>query len=110
MDRKGFEGWTLDRLSEIGDITVRPMFGGHGLYLNGGRFGLLYRGHLYIKVSGESKEDYLARGMGPFRPNERQTSKSYYEVPQEILHDGEALVAWARQAIRAGQDSQEPAR
>jgi DNA transformation protein len=40
-------------------------------------------------------------GMGPFRPNERQTLKSYYDVPPEILDDREALLHWAREAIRA---------
>jgi DNA transformation protein len=43
--------------------------------------------------------------MGPFRPNERQTLKSYYEVPPEVLEDPEALRSWAGEAIRAGQDS-----
>jgi DNA transformation protein and related proteins len=92
-------------LRELGGITSRPMFGGHAIYWNGVRFGILYRGRLYFKVSGESKEDYLARGMGPFRPNERQTSKSYYEVPQDLMDDQEAFLSWASQAIRAGQES-----
>ena len=46
--------------------------------------------------------------MGPFRPNERQTLKSYYEVPPEVLADPEALLSWAREAIRAGQSSESP--
>jgi DNA transformation protein len=110
MDRKGFEGWTLNRLSEIGDITVRPMFGGHGIFWRNVIFGMVFRERLYLKVDEQSKGEYLDRGMGPFRPNERQTLKSYYEVPPEILDDREELLSWAREAIRAGQDSQEPAR
>jgi TfoX/Sxy family transcriptional regulator of competence genes len=39
----------------------------------------------------------------------RQTLKSYYEVPPEVLDDREALLSWARQAIRARQDSQDRA-
>jgi DNA transformation protein and related proteins len=97
-------------LRDLGEITSRSMFGAHGINWNGVRFGILYRGRLYFKVRGESKKDYLARGMGPFRPNERQTSKSYYEVPPEVLDDREALLSWAREAIRTGQESQEPAR
>jgi DNA transformation protein len=97
-------------LRDLGEITSRSMFGGHASYWNGMRFSIFFRGRLYFKVDDESKGEYLARGMGPFRPNERQTSKSYYEAPPEILHDGEALVAWAREAIRAGQESEEPAR
>ncbi len=91
-------------LRDLGGITSRPMFGGHGIYCNGVRFGLLYRGRLYFKVSGGSKEDDLARGMSPFRPNERQTSKSYYEVPPEVLDDQEAFRSWSKEAIRAGQE------
>ena len=99
---------TLDRLSELGEITSRPMFGGHGIYWRDVLFGMVFRGRLYFKVDEESKGDYLARGMGPFRPNEQQTLKSYYEVPPEVLDDREALLSWAREAIRVGQESQCP--
>ena len=73
-------------------------------------FAIAYSERLYFKVDERSKGDYLTRGMGPFRPNERQTLKSYYEVPPEVLADPEALLSWAREAIRAGMDSQNPVR
>jgi DNA transformation protein len=93
----------LDRLAALGEVTSRPLFDGHGLYWREAIFAILYQGRLYLKVDEESKGDYLARGMGPFRPNERQTLKSYYEVPPDVLADREALLCWARAAIRAGQ-------
>ena len=93
----------LDRLAALGAITCRPMFGGQGLYWRETIFGILFRDTLYLKVDDRSKVDYVSRGMGPFRPNERQTLKSYYEVPSDVLADGEALLSWAREAIRAGQ-------
>lgn len=46
--------------------------------------------------------------MGPFHPNERQTFKSYYEMPPDVLADPEALLSWAGEAIRAGQSSHDP--
>ena len=95
-------------LRGLGDISSRPLFGGYGIYWKDVIFGILFRGRLYLKVDEESKGDYLARGMGPFRPNERQTLKSYYEVPPDVLADPEALLSWAREAIRAGQVSQRP--
>ena len=95
-------------LRGLGDITSRPLFGGHGIYWNDVIFGILFRGRLYFKVDEESKHEYLARGIGPFRPNERQTLKSYYEVPPRILDDPEALLSWAREAIRVGQASRWP--
>src|SRR3954466_14553856 len=92
----------VDHLSPLGEVTARPLFGGHGLYWRETIFGILYRGRLYLKVDEDSKDDYLARGMGPFRPNERQTLKSYYEVPPEVLADAEELLSSAREAIRVG--------
>jgi DNA transformation protein len=92
----------IDRLSPLGEVTARPLFGGHGLYWRESIFAILYRDRLYLKVDEDSKGDYQARGMGPFRPNERQTLKSYFEVPPDVLDDQEALLSWAREAIRVG--------
>ena len=99
----------LDRLAALGEITSNPMFGGVGLYWRGVIFGMVFRERLYFKVDYQAKGEYLSRGMGPFRPNERQTLKSYYEVPPEILEDREALLSWAREAIRARMSSEDPA-
>jgi len=106
MDGQGFKDQSLDRLSDLGEITVRPMFGGHGLYWRGVIFGILFRGKLFLKVDERSRPDFEAVGMGPFHPNESQTLKSYYEVPPDVLDDPKALLSWAREAIRAGQSSE----
>lgn len=98
----------IDRLSGLGGISSRSMFGGHGLYRGGPIFGILFEGKLYLKVDEESKPNFVSRGMDPFRPNERQTLKSYYEVPPDVLADPEALLSWAGDAIRAAQSSTEP--
>ena len=103
-----FEQQILDRLSGLGEVTSRPLFGGHGLYWRDTIFAIAYGGRLYLKVDEGSKGDYLAYGMGPFRPNERQTLKSYYKIPPEVLADPEALLSWVREAIRAGQVSSRP--
>ena len=95
----------LDRLAALGEVRSHPLFGGHGLYWRDTIFAIAYGGRLYLKVDEGSKGDYLTRGMGPFRPNERQTLKSYYEIPPEVLADPEALLSWVREAIRAGQVS-----
>jgi DNA transformation protein len=92
----------LSRLSPLADVTSRRLFGCHGLYWRETIFGILDRGRLYLKVDERSMGDYLARGMGPFRPNERQTLRSYYEVPPEVLADTEELLSWAREAVRVG--------
>jgi DNA transformation protein len=72
-------------------------------------FGMICRERLYFKVDDRTKGEYLCRGIGPFRLDERQTLKSYFEVPPEVLDDREAFLSWAREAIRAGMSSQDPA-
>ncbi len=37
--------------------------------------------------------------MKPFRPNAKQTLKSYYRVPVEIIEDRDRLAEWAKTAI-----------
>ena len=32
MVREGFEGWMLEQLSGLAEITVRPLSGGQGIY------------------------------------------------------------------------------
>jgi DNA transformation protein and related proteins len=108
MDREDFEEGILSRLSPLGDISSRPLFGGLGIYWHDLIFAILFRGRLYFKVDELSKPDFESRGMEPFRPNERQTLKSYFEVPLEVLEDPEALLSWAREAIRAAQSTQSP--
>jgi DNA transformation protein len=38
--------------------------------------------------------------MKPFRPNAKQTLKSYYQVPVDIIEDADELREWAEKAIR----------
>lgn len=103
-----FRDRVLALLSGLGEVTSRPLFGGHGLYRGEAIFGILSGSKIYLKVDERSRADYESRSMGPFRPNERQTIKSYYEVPPEVLADPEALLSWAGEALRAGMDSQNP--
>ena len=49
----------------------------------------------------QTRADYVAAGMTFFRPNPRQSLKSYYEVPAAVLEDRERLDRWAGKAIRA---------
>jgi DNA transformation protein len=108
MAGANFEDRVHDQLSVISDITSRPIFGGHGLYWRETIFGILFEDRLYLKVDDRSKADFVSRGMGPFRPNERQTLKSYFEVPPDVLADHEALLSWTREAIQAAQSSTSP--
>jgi DNA transformation protein len=102
----GFGAFVLDQLSALNGVTAKPMFGGAGFYLDGSFFGILYKQHLYFRVSAATIDEFKKRKMKPFRPfkGRRGTSKHYYEVPVEILESPRDLVAWARKAAKAWED------
>ncbi len=95
-----FGAFVLDQLSGLDGVEAKAMFGGAGFYLDGAFFGILYKEHLYFRVSPESIGEYKKRKMKPFTPFEgrRGTSNNYYRVPVEILESPIDLVKWARAA------------
>jgi DNA transformation protein len=95
----GFRDFVLDQLADLRGVLCRAMFGGYGLYQGAKFFGIIHAGRLYFKVTPKTVDRYKDEGMKPFRPNARQTLKSFYEVPVDVLEDSETLLAWAKQAI-----------
>lgn len=97
-----FRDFVMDQLGAGGAVECRAMFGGYGLYRDGIFFGILHKNRLYFKTDPDdpkSTEPYRTRGMKPFRPNKKQTLKSYYEVPADVLEDPEMLAQWAARAV-----------
>lgn len=105
--RSSFQILVLDQLSRgIPGIRSRPMFGGVGIYSGQDFFALIADDTLYFKVDDSTRPDFEARGMGPFRPfgDEGGTMK-YYQVPEDLLEDPEALRPWAEKAVAVARQS-----
>ena len=101
MNKKddSFKDFVLDQLNELEDIDARRMFGGFGLYHDETFFGIIHKGRLYFKVDESTAGEYRKRRMKPFRPNVKQTLKSYYQVPVDVIEDNDALGEWAKKAV-----------
>ena len=96
---ESFKDFVVDQLHELDEIEARRMFGGYGLYRDETFFGILHKGKLFFKIDETTVGEYRKRRMKPFRPNGKQTLKSYYQVPADIIEDTDALCEWAIQAI-----------
>ena len=95
MKTDSFVEFVLDQLSDVGGVTCRGMFGGHGLYRKGKFFAIIHKGKLYFKTDEKSRNTYIEKGMKPFAPNKKQTLKNYYEVPADLIDDPELLGGYA---------------
>lgn len=105
MADDAFRDFVLDQLGaldgQLDGLRARAMFGAHGIYAGETFFAIAHEGRLYFKTDQRTVERYVSGGMGPFRPNPRQTLKRYYEVPAEVVEDRDELVRWARESVRA---------
>jgi DNA transformation protein and related proteins len=97
----GYRAFVLEQLQAIGTVSARPMFGGVGLYRDGLFFGLLDDDTTYLKVDDQNRPEYEALGMPPFQPPGPEASRNYYQLPEEVLEDREALRTWVDKALAA---------
>ena len=110
MRDDGFRVFVEDQLLALEGLRCRRMFGGCGLYGGELFFGIIADGRLYFKTDLRTRAAYRQYGMKPFRPSAKQTLKTYYEVPMEILEDDAALLRWAEQALLCQREAGVPRR
>ena len=94
-----FKDYIIDQLRDLYDLYAKGMFGGHGLYQGLKFFGMISKGRLYFKTDDSNRQYYIEQGMKPFRPNEKQTLKNYFEVPPDIIDDSDKLTELARESV-----------
>ena len=96
---ESFKDFALDQLQELDDVEARRMFGGYGLYQDETFFVIIHKGKLFFKIDESTVGEYRRRKMKPFRPNAKQTLKSYYQVPVDIIEDQDEVRRWAVKAV-----------
>jgi DNA transformation protein len=88
----------------FGDIRIRKMFGGAGVYCDDLFFAILDDEVVYFKVDDETRKEFEKRGLRPFAFEMKDGSSatmSYYNAPEEIFDDEDELKRWATLALDA---------
>jgi len=88
----------MDKLSPIGGIRSRAMFGGYGIFYEGSMFALIAEDTLYFKVNESNRAMYKKAQSKPF-PH----GISYWEVPTEVIEENSKLLDWANLSIGIAQ-------
>jgi len=91
------------RLTPLGPVTGRRMFGGYGIFLEGLMFGLIADDTLYFKVDDGNRASYEDAGSQPFtyQGKSKPVRMSYWKVPVNVFADDYMLVDWGSSAYAA---------
>ena len=87
--------------NEFGPVSVRRMFGGAGVFVDGLMIGLVSGGVIFLKADSETIPAFEREGQGPFTyptKNGAHTLTSYWRMPDRLYDDAEELARWARAA------------
>jgi DNA transformation protein and related proteins len=102
MDRD----FLIDLFSDFGPVTIRPMFSGFGISVDGITFAMALRPGLHFRADEQTIPQFEAEGSKPFqyRTSTRTvTVGSYWQLPARLFDDPEELADWARAALAAAQ-------
>lgn len=92
-----------ERLSLLGKVSIKRMFGGAGFYINGRMFALTDGDMIYLKADEENRARFESRKMEQFAPFEDKPEMRmhYYSLSSEDLEDDDALRELGTLAIEA---------
>ncbi len=111
-----FREHVTDLFATFGEVKIKLMFGGAGVYYKDQMFALLAGERIFLKVNEETRGAFEAERCKPFvfESKDGETiMTSYVEVPPRLLDDTDELARWAQRAYEAavkGRGKKKPAR
>jgi DNA transformation protein len=86
-----------------GPITIRRMFSGHTLYLDGLPVGIVFDDTLYLKADAETRQAFEALQLPQFtyRKKDKTIALPYFQAPDFILEDRQEAALWLRKSFEA---------
>lgn len=89
----------LIKLESLGEIRIKKMFGGHGVFEAETMFSLIDKnGGIYFKVDDTNRKIYEDAGAV------KHGRMPYYKVPAEVLDEDNVLKEWAQISIQIAQN------
>ena len=99
-----YANYLADLLARLGPVHWRAMFGGYGIYCGELFFALAVDDVLYLKADAETRPRFEAEGLPPFtyeKKGGKAASISYFQAPDDIFDDEDALRLWGNLALGA---------
>ena len=98
----GFIELLKDLLVPVGALTIKRMFGGAGIYIDGSFIAIVDKDVIYFKTDESTRKAFEAEGTGPFTYDTKHgpgTLNSYWRAPERLLDEPDEMAEWARAAL-----------
>ena len=98
-----FVEYLLELLEPFGEVKVKSMFGGYGIFRHDLMFALVAKDTLYLRVDEKSRSEFQSKGLSPFvyKMKGKEGTMPYYQAPAEAMEDPEEMAQWAKKAYDA---------
>lgn len=100
-----------DQMAGFGPVSIRRMFGGAGVALDGLTFAIIADETLYLKADALSASDFEAEGLENFSyegKGAKQITMNYRRAPSRVMDDAAEMTLWCRKAYEAALRSNKP--
>ncbi|MCO6185755.1 TfoX/Sxy family protein [Rhizobium sp. L1K21] len=101
MDHDAIE----EMFQSVGPVTIKRMFGGQGVYVDGRIFAVRLRGEMMLKGDEEAGALYEQAGSRRWVYTHNKTGKPvkmpYWSVPEDAWDDPDEMARWVRVAVDA---------
>ena len=93
----------------FGEVAVKRMFGGYGVYAEGLCFAIESDGEVFLKVDARSQPDFSAAGSSPFiyLAKGKPMRTSYWRLPAKAHDEADQLIRWAALGLEAARRAAE---
>lgn len=92
----------LEKLSRVGDVSSRRMFGGVGIFEGAHMFAIISNARLFFRTDDRTREKFVRAGC------EQHGRMPYLAVPTAVVADRAQLEVWAREAVAAARAAHRP--
>jgi len=99
-----FAAFLCDQLAPLGRVTLRRMFGKHGVFCDGVMLGMVRDNTLYFRVDEQNRAVFREAEAFPPLNYEKQgglIDLAFWRAPERLLDEPDELLTWARAALAA---------
>lgn len=92
-----------DMFESLGEVTIKRMFGGKGIYHQGRILALEVGGEILLKADAQSALEFADAGASQwvYEGKNRPAAMPYWSIPDAALDDPDELPRWVRLAWEA---------